>query len=44
MDRSRKQYHLSDEEFQEVFGMSKDEFGQLSEYKQAFEKQRHRLF
>ena len=44
VDRGRRQYHLSDEEFQKLFGMSKDEFGNLSQGKQNWERKRHGLF
>ena len=44
VDRERKQYHLSDEEFQSVFGMTKDEFEKKPQGKQNWLRKQHNLF
>ncbi|CBK20781.2 uncharacterized protein [Blastocystis hominis] len=44
VDRERKQYHLSDEEFEKLFGMSKDEFSHLKIGKQNWERKKRQLF
>ena len=44
VDRARKQYHLSDEEFLKIFGITKDSFSQLTQGKQNWERKRHGLF
>ena len=44
VDRERKQYHLSDEEFQSVFGMTKDEFEMKPQAKQNWLRKQHNLF
>jgi len=41
---AHKERHLSDAEFQEVFGMTKSDFEKLAGWKQAAEKKKHNLF
>ncbi|XP_072455274.1 villin-like protein isoform X2 [Notamacropus eugenii] len=44
LDPSRKEYYLSDTDFQDIFGKSKDEFYQMAKWKQQSEKKQHGLF
>ncbi|XP_020820118.2 LOW QUALITY PROTEIN: villin-like protein [Phascolarctos cinereus] len=44
LDPSRKEYYLSDADFQDIFGKSKEQFYQMAKWKQQSEKKRHGLF
>ncbi|XP_068940688.1 villin-like protein [Petaurus breviceps papuanus] len=44
LDPSRKEYYLSDADFQDIFGKSKDEFYSMAKWKQQSEKKQHGLF
>ncbi|XP_074140649.1 villin-like protein isoform X2 [Sminthopsis crassicaudata] len=44
VDPSRKEFYLSDSDFQDLFGKSKDEFYRMAKWKQQSEKKQHGLF
>lgn len=44
VDPSKREQYMENEEFQEIFGMSKDEFSELPKWKQAKMKQNSQLF
>lgn len=44
MDPKRREYHLSDEEFQTVFKMTKKQFEQLAVWRRNKLKKEHQLF
>ncbi|XP_036594754.1 villin-like protein [Trichosurus vulpecula] len=44
LDPSRKEYYLSDADFQDIFGKSKDEFYRMAKWKQQQEKKQRGLF
>lgn len=44
LDRREKEAHLSDKVFQQVFGMNKDEFAKLSEWKRKKMKTKAGLY
>jgi len=44
VDPAHKEMYLSEEQFKEVFGVTKDAFKKLAAWKQKSEKQKHQLF
>uniref|UniRef100_A0A8D2LGM7 Villin like n=1 Tax=Varanus komodoensis TaxID=61221 RepID=A0A8D2LGM7_VARKO len=44
VDPTRKEWYLSDEDFYDIFGKTKDEFYQMPKWKQQNEKKQHGLF
>lgn len=44
VDPAKKEYYLSDADFHDIFGRSKDEFYQMPRWKQQNEKKQHGLF
>lgn len=44
VDPLKKEYYLSDEDFHDIFGKSKEEFYQMPKWKQQNEKKQHGLF
>ena len=44
MEKDRKEQYLSNDKFSEVFGMSKDEFNELPEWRQQIKKRENNLF
>uniref|UniRef100_A0A8D0G2V4 Villin like n=1 Tax=Sphenodon punctatus TaxID=8508 RepID=A0A8D0G2V4_SPHPU len=44
VDPTKKEYYLSDADFYDIFGRSKDEFYQMPKWKQQNEKKEHGLF
>ncbi|XP_044526108.1 villin-like protein isoform X2 [Gracilinanus agilis] len=44
VDPSKKEHYLSDSDFLDIFGKSKDEFYQMAKWKQQNEKKQHGLF
>ncbi|KAM9163544.1 villin-like protein [Pangshura tecta] len=44
VDPTKKEYYLSDADFHDIFGKSKDEFYQMPRWKQQNEKKQHGLF
>ncbi|XP_043832480.1 villin-like protein [Dromiciops gliroides] len=44
VDPSRKEGYLSDSDFQDIFGKSKDEFYRMAKWRQQMEKKQHGLF
>uniref|UniRef100_A0ABM5GMP5 Villin-like protein n=1 Tax=Pogona vitticeps TaxID=103695 RepID=A0ABM5GMP5_9SAUR len=44
LDPTKKEYYLSDEDFHDIFGKSKEEFYQMPKWKQQNEKKQYGLF
>lgn len=44
VDLTRRECHLSDNEFKEVFGMDKSQFNQLQQWKRTTLRKKYNLF